>query len=259
MALITNLQPPAGTAVAASGAVSFDVIDPVVEELKVFVWVVFKATGAVELVYDGAAFQAMYSASQISAVTGGRRFSVRRVGGWPSTPELRVDTCACPPDLVSAGEINTGANVGGFAEVFQLKLGYALQFRTLRSSDSSIAIAQNLTNLDLTLPDLTVVDTFANNTTLDIEIADITADTAAFVHLSLWNATTGEAAAYEVAVAADAAARTEDINTIQGATPMTTVGVSTVLVGNIVYLRLAGSGAGSTVKATHRIVDLFAK
>lgn len=99
MAIITNLQPPAGTPVAVAQALSVDVIDPVIEELRVFFWVVFAATGQVELVYDGDNFTANYAFSSITAIPSGRRFSVIRTGGWPSQPQLRCDTCACPPTV----------------------------------------------------------------------------------------------------------------------------------------------------------------
>jgi hypothetical protein len=56
------------------------------------VWVSFAATGQVELAYDSANFQPLYSASQITTIGGGLRFFVRRSGGWPSTPALRVDS-----------------------------------------------------------------------------------------------------------------------------------------------------------------------
>jgi hypothetical protein len=99
MAIITNLQPPAGTPVENDTVISFDVIDPVVAELQIFSWVVFRATGQVELAYDGSNFQPLYSFSTIEGIPGGRRFSLRRVGGWPSQPEVRVDSCACPPEI----------------------------------------------------------------------------------------------------------------------------------------------------------------
>lgn len=103
MAIITNLQPPAGATVGPSTPLSFDVIDPVISQLRVFVWIVFKATGTVELAYDGNAWQALYGFSTIDSIPGGRRFTVTRVGGWPSAPEVRVDSCACPPELGDGG------------------------------------------------------------------------------------------------------------------------------------------------------------
>ena len=49
----------------------------------------------------------------------------------------------------AGGEINTATNVGGFVEWFRDKIGTTLNFRTLQSSDSSIAITQNADDIDL--------------------------------------------------------------------------------------------------------------
>jgi hypothetical protein len=92
MALFTNLQPAAGEPIAADTTLQFDAIDPLINDIRIFVWVSFAATGQVELAYDSANFQPLYSASQITTIGGGLRFFVRRSGGWPSTPALRVDS-----------------------------------------------------------------------------------------------------------------------------------------------------------------------
>jgi hypothetical protein len=92
MALFTNLQPAAGEPIAADTTLQFDAIDPLINDVRIFVWVSFAATGQVELAYDSANFQPLYSASQITTIGGGLRFFVRRSGGWPSTPALRVDS-----------------------------------------------------------------------------------------------------------------------------------------------------------------------
>lgn len=99
MAIITNLQPGLDEEIAPNTPLSFDVLDPVIEQLRVFVWAVYTGTGVVEMVYDGSNFSAQYSFSEINSITGGRRFTVQRVSGWPEVPELRVDSCACPPSI----------------------------------------------------------------------------------------------------------------------------------------------------------------
>ena len=91
MALFTNLQPAAGEPIAADTVLRFDAIDPLINDIKIYVWVYYAATGQVELAYDGDNFQPLYTASTISPIGGGLRFFVRRSGGWPSTPALRVD------------------------------------------------------------------------------------------------------------------------------------------------------------------------
>jgi len=103
MALFTNLQPAAGSPIAADTVIQFDVIDPLIDQVTVFVWASFAATGVVETVYDGSNFQPLYTASQITTIPGGKRFFLRRSGGWPSTPEIRVDSCACPPTTSPGG------------------------------------------------------------------------------------------------------------------------------------------------------------
>jgi hypothetical protein len=50
----------------------------------------------------------------------------------------------------AAGEANTVSNQGGFSELFIQKTGIDLEFRTLQSSDSSVIITQNATDIDLT-------------------------------------------------------------------------------------------------------------
>ena len=169
MAIITNLQPPAGTPIAADAALRFDVIDPLVDELRVFVWAVFRATGQVELVHDGEFFQPLYSFSTITPTPGGRTFTVRRVGGWPSQPELRVDTCACPPEL-DGGGLSAFANVGIGAGVGRdITLG-TLNLRSLRSSDSSVSIVQEANSIDLTV---VAGDTGGRDPVTDISVVQV--------------------------------------------------------------------------------------
>lgn len=148
MALITNLSPPAGTPVAADGVISFDVIDPLIAELRIFIWTVFADTGQVELVRDGDNFQPLYSTSSEASTPGGRTFSIRRVGGWTSQPQLRVTDCACPPEIVPAG-IDTLANLGGGGEVGKSISGTTLNLRTFESRDGSVAVTEYPLTVDL--------------------------------------------------------------------------------------------------------------
>lgn len=92
MALFTNLQPAAGEPIAADTVLQFDAIDPLINDVRIFVWVSFAATGQVEFAYDADNFQPLYSASTVTPIGGGLRFFIRRSGGWPSTPALRVDS-----------------------------------------------------------------------------------------------------------------------------------------------------------------------
>jgi len=60
-------------------------------------------------------------------------------------------------DAVSLGQAQTlisnvnGANVGGFNQLFVGKIGDVLDFRTLQSSDASVTITQNTSDIDLTV------------------------------------------------------------------------------------------------------------
>ena len=58
-------------------------------------------------------------------------------------------------DEIEATGVTDGANVGGFAEVFQIKDGSKLNFRTIQSSDGSVTITQNADDLDLAAAQLT--------------------------------------------------------------------------------------------------------
>lgn len=67
---------------------------------------------------------------------------------------ILTDLNAINDDLVS-GVVTDGANVGGFAEVFQEKNGTVLEFRTLQSSDGSVSITQNDDDIDLQAAQIT--------------------------------------------------------------------------------------------------------
>lgn len=143
MAIITNLSPAPGEAIAADQAVSFDVIDPLISELRVYVWAVFADSASYELVYDSENFSPSYSFATITPATGGRTFSIQRVGGWPSAPELRVDTCACPPEVSSSDDSGSSTTTaGGWREV------YRVDFRDVFTSLGAV---------DLNTPGATVV------------------------------------------------------------------------------------------------------
>jgi hypothetical protein len=52
-------------------------------------------------------------------------------------------------DIDTTAEANEGENVGGGAELYQIKVGEILKFRTLTSSDASVTITQNADTIDL--------------------------------------------------------------------------------------------------------------
>lgn len=78
---ITNIHPPAGSAIAASATLSRDVIDT---DSTVTSALFAKMGDTWEVVFDGASFSPRYSSSTRSAITNGHRFAIRRNGGWPT-------------------------------------------------------------------------------------------------------------------------------------------------------------------------------
>ena len=149
MALFTNLQPAAGQPIAADTALQFDALDPLIEDVRIFVWVSYEATGTTELIHDGTNFTAQFSSSEKTPTPGGVRYTIRRTSGWPNAPELRVDDCACPPSIGGSGGVLTYSNIGSGAAVgAALTLG-ELQLRTFTSADDTVDITQSSTEIDL--------------------------------------------------------------------------------------------------------------
>ena len=87
--VVSNFSPPAGSAIGATTAVSFDVTDET-SLARVFVLAEFLG-GTYEVIHDGAKFGSRYApASSRSAIAGGYHYSVRRNGGWPQAMTVRV-------------------------------------------------------------------------------------------------------------------------------------------------------------------------
>ena len=89
---VVTLVSPLDGQVEPTTAVVFDVTEESTAGLcDVFVYAVFAASGDVEVIHDGDAFTARYlGQSARPAITGGFRYTVRRTGGWPSNPRIRV-------------------------------------------------------------------------------------------------------------------------------------------------------------------------
>ena len=307
MPLVTNIQPPVGDPVSIDGAVNFDVVDPLIGDYKIFVWAVFKDGTPAELVFDSNFIQPVYSFSQISSIPNGRRFSVRRVGGWPSQPELRVDTGYNPPDLDSiinggggggGGEVNTASNVGGELELFQIKVGTNLQFRTIGSTDGSVLGTQNATTVDLSIGEVggatfngqtytwpaaagtfgqrltvgllgdlywetdgftDITNTF-DNTTENFTVGALATTAMVRAQLSLYTASTGASSTYEITAAVDGAnAVDSSIIRTDSPTPQSNYVVSVIASGGDVTIVAAGSGPGNSTVATLQTLATFTK
>jgi len=89
---ISNFVPTAGSAITPTTAIQFDVLDDEADFARIFVEVSFPdSTGITEVIHDGDGFQGLYSAASSRVIiTGGFRYTVRRSGGWPGTPQFQV-------------------------------------------------------------------------------------------------------------------------------------------------------------------------
>lgn len=88
--VIANLSPTPGTVVGPSDPIAFRVTDAAAALGRVFVSAAFAALQVEEVIHDGDDFRGPYTASTRIAVAGGWDFAVRRRGGWPASPSLRV-------------------------------------------------------------------------------------------------------------------------------------------------------------------------
>lgn len=91
---VENITPAAGSPISSGTTLGFDVVDNVA--LRRVVVLARFVGGAQDVVHDGDAFAATYArGSTRTAIAGGWRYRIRRVGGWPSSPSilpLAVDT-----------------------------------------------------------------------------------------------------------------------------------------------------------------------
>jgi hypothetical protein len=86
--VVSNILPANGTPIYATTPLQFDITDTDVFT-AVIVMVSF-ADGTYEVVYDSSVFATGYASSTFSEITDGFRFVLRRRGGWPSSPTLKV-------------------------------------------------------------------------------------------------------------------------------------------------------------------------
>ena len=89
--VIANMTPTPGTLLQPTDPISFDVTDNTGLFRRVMVAVFFPSTGITELVHDGDGFLGFFATSSSRAlIAGGFRFTLLRVGGWLSSPTVRV-------------------------------------------------------------------------------------------------------------------------------------------------------------------------
>lgn len=84
--VIQNFSPPPGTVIERTQFIAFDVVDNSGKFAIVFVMARFP-DGSCECVWDGSTFAPRYGAgSSRVLIDCGFRYTVRRTGGWLSTP-----------------------------------------------------------------------------------------------------------------------------------------------------------------------------
>lgn len=85
--VVSNLVPAPGTSIYPGTALQLDVTDNQGLFRRIILTAQFP-NGANEVVFDGATFAANYGTSTVTNITNGKRFFVRRAGGWPASPTL---------------------------------------------------------------------------------------------------------------------------------------------------------------------------
>ena len=93
--------------------------------------------------------------------------------GADSNNKKRVNVTNLPTG--GGGEANTASNVGGFEDVFKTKSGIDLQFKTLQSSDGSLAFTGNTDDVDIVVDQQVMAagtDNDQTGTTYTLVIAD---------------------------------------------------------------------------------------
>jgi hypothetical protein len=93
---VVNFSPPAGTPIDRGTALEFDVMNPN-PLIAIVVSIVYRDTGATELVYNREGFSANFAptggfiGSERNAIVGGTHFILRRRGGWPLAPSILIE------------------------------------------------------------------------------------------------------------------------------------------------------------------------
>ena len=85
--VIDNFDPDENVAISRTDPVAFDVTDNSGQFATIIVHVRFLEDGLCECAYNGLSYESRYAAgsSRVGIANGGR-FTVRRTGGWASTP-----------------------------------------------------------------------------------------------------------------------------------------------------------------------------
>ena len=91
---IQNVSPNLDSSILPTATVQFDIVDTDGDLFDVVVFAIFAENGIDEVVHFGSsatAFGQRYlQSSTRTAITNGFRYSIKRVGGWPEPPRLRI-------------------------------------------------------------------------------------------------------------------------------------------------------------------------
>ncbi len=97
-AIVQNYTPIKGAGISPGTPIEFDVVGVNGAELvAIVISVLYPDTGASETVYDRNGFginfkaQGSFLGSERQTITGGLHFIIRRRGGWPLSPEIKVE------------------------------------------------------------------------------------------------------------------------------------------------------------------------
>ena len=90
--VVSNFVPSLATPIDPSQALSFDVtVSDGTPLAKCSITVELRGLKIAETVYDGSVFEDTYIASSsVTTITNGLRFVVKRLGGWPAAPGIKV-------------------------------------------------------------------------------------------------------------------------------------------------------------------------
>lgn len=87
---VTSSDPPEGSEIPVTQVLSVDVADTETELGRVLIAVKYPEWGgATELAWDGQSVCGPFQVT-VTPIPGGRRYTILRLGGWPSSPVLRI-------------------------------------------------------------------------------------------------------------------------------------------------------------------------
>jgi hypothetical protein len=90
--VVSNVIPQILSQVIGDATLQFDVTDPDGDIHDLWLYAIFTTAGTHEMIHDGENSFAPYylQSSRREAITNGWRYTLRRVGGWPESPQIRI-------------------------------------------------------------------------------------------------------------------------------------------------------------------------